>query len=254
MIFPGAPAYNCGIIQYRLPRTSAGDGSFKEMAMYKVAQCWDDGVENDIIVAETCRHYGAKATFNINPGLNQKNARETRWQFEDFPVKYLSLAEMPSVYEGLTVASHTMTHPDPLKLTVLDFVREAVDARKFIEDTWQREAPGFAWPYGHFNDELVAALREAGFAYGRTCKNVEKVIPCAEPLALPSNCHFLHPDFFNIWEKAKATGCFYFWGHSYEMKNDPQKKARYEKIIAEISADPEAVWVDVVDLAREGKK
>jgi len=218
--------------------------------MYKVAQCWDDGVVNDVIVAEICRKYNAKATFNINPGRRDKTLRKCQWTYQDFDVLGLALDEMPSVYEGFQVASHTMTHPNPAKISPAEFRREAVDARKYIEDVWQREARGFAWPYGVYNDVCVEILREEGFAYGRTTKNVESVIPCEEPLALPSNCHFLNPDFFAILEKAKKTGNFYFWGHSYEMKNDPALRNRYENIIRTISADPDAVWVDVIDLVK----
>ena len=213
--------------------------------MYRVAQCWDDGVVNDIIVAEICRKYQAKATFNINPGLRDRTKRKCGWSFQGFDVYGLALNEMPSVYEGFQVASHTMTHPHPSQISPEEFRREAV------EDVWQREARGFAWPFGDFNDECVKILREEGFAYGRTTRNVDSVIPCEEPMALPSNCHFLNPDFDRIREKAKKTGVFYFWGHSYEMKDDPRLRERYESIIRDISADPEARWVDVVDLVTE---
>ena len=40
------------------------------MGKVKVAQCWDDGVCNDIRVTDILRKYNAKATFNLNPGLN----------------------------------------------------------------------------------------------------------------------------------------------------------------------------------------
>ena len=43
--------------------------------MIKVAQCWDDGVINDIKVADLCRKYGAKATFNLNPALHHATER-----------------------------------------------------------------------------------------------------------------------------------------------------------------------------------
>ena len=218
--------------------------------MYQVAQCWDDGVVNDIIVAEICRKYNAKATFNINPGLRDKTKRKCGWKFQDFEVYGLALDEMPSVYEGFQVASHTMTHPRPTQIPLEQFRMEATDARKYIEDVWQREARGFAWPCGDYNDDCIKVLREEGFAYGRTTKNAEIVIPCEEPLALPSHCHFLNPDFDRIREKAKETGTFYFWGHNYEMKDDPRLRERYEAIIREISADPEAVWVDVIDLVK----
>ncbi len=220
--------------------------------MYKVAQCWDDGVVNDILVAEICRKYGAKATFNICPASRKKNTRSTgSWKYRDvFEVISLSLSEMPSVYEGFQVASHTMNHPHCTELSPEEFRREAMDARKYIEDTWQREATGFAWPFGQWNQSCVDILREEGFSYGRTTANKDVVIPCEEPLTLPTQCHFLNPDFKNIWRKAKETGVFYFWGHSYEMMDDPVLRAGYENLIREISADQEACWVDVVDLVK----
>ena len=216
--------------------------------MYKVAQCWDDGVENDIIVAEICRKYNAKATFNINPGLNAKSIRLSGWIYDNFGVDRLSLDEMPAVYEGFTVASHTMTHPWPSKLSREEFRREALDARKYIEDVWQRSAPGFAWPYGDVTPEGIEVLREEKFVYGRSIVNVPHILPCKEPLDAASNCHFLNPDIEAIRREAAASGAFYFWGHSYEMKDDKKLIANYEKLIRTISEDPEAQWVDVSDL------
>ena len=219
--------------------------------MIRVAQCWDDGVVNDVRVAEICRKYHAKATFNINPGLRKADERVTGWRFRDmFDVCGLSLKEMPEVYKGFKVASHTMHHMNADKGTVEAFVKEAVDARHFIEDTFGQDAPGFAWPCGVTTDDTVKALTDAGFAYGRTTVNVPQVLPVAEPLRLHSNCHFLNPNFWEIFETAKPCGVFYFWGHSYEMMNDPQLWAGYEEKIARLSADPEVEWIDVVDIVR----
>lgn len=216
--------------------------------MYKVAQCWDDGVVTDIIVADLCRKYNAKATFNLNPGLNARDARIFGWEYDGFRVIRLALSEMPSVYDGFQLASHTMHHLDAGAVTPDEFRRDAADARKYIEDIWQREAPGFAWPYGGYNDACIAALREEGFIYGRTVENASDILAGGEPLALPSHCHFLNPDIGVIREAAKKTGCFYFWGHSYEMKDDPALAKRYEDLLAAIADDPEAEWADVAEL------
>ncbi len=218
--------------------------------MYLVAQCWDDGVVNDIIVADICRKYNAKATFNINPGKIAADKRITGWVWSDFQVDYLSVQEMLEHYKGFQVASHTMTHPFPAQITPAKFRREAVDARKFIEDTFQQSAPGFAWPYGEFTPQCTAILAEENFIYGRTVSrgfNSGR----ANPLTTPVNCHYLDCDFFDCLAKAKKDGVFYFWGHSYEMKDNPDLIARYDKIIQTISADPEAEWVNVVDLFRQ---
>lgn len=215
--------------------------------MYKVAQCWDDGVANDIKVAEICRRHGAKATFNLNPGLSQ-NQRMAGWKYKDFDVFRLGKAEYKSVYEGFELASHTMTHPRPSKIDPEVFRKEAVDARHFIEDLKQREQRGFAWPFGDFNDACVKILHEEAFAYGRTTKNALNILEGTDPMALPSHCHFADPEFKRKWHDAKKTGVFYFWGHSYEMKDDKALWERYEHLVRDISADPEALWVNVVDL------
>lgn len=215
--------------------------------MYKVAQCWDDGVVNDIQVAEICRKHGAKATFNLNPGLNQA-LRSDGWNYHDFEVKRLGKREFKSVYEGFELASHTMTHPRASKIELEVFRQEAVDARKYIEDLVQREQRGFAWPFGDAPDLCAEVLREAGFVYGRTTRNVPNILENADLMQLPAHCHFADPNFDQIWESAKQTGIFYFWGHSYEMKNDPVLWKRYEEQIRRISADPKAQWVNVVDL------
>ena len=215
--------------------------------MYKVAQCWDDGVLTDIKVAEICRRHCAKATFNLNPGLNQE-ITSPGWKFQNFEVKRLGKREFKSVYAGFELASHTMTHPRASEIEVEQFRREAVDARHYLEDLKQREQRGFAWPFGDTPDACAEVLREAGFAYGRTTKNVPDILENVDLMKLPAHCHFANPDFDRIWKAAKKTGLFYFWGHSYEMKDDPLLWKRYEEQIRCISADPEAQWVNVVDL------
>ena len=106
-------------------------------------------------------------------------------------------------------------------------------------------------PFGEYNQTCIGILREEGFVYGRTCANTDRVLPCGEPLVAATSMHWLNPDFALRLEKARESGVFYFWGHSYEMKDDPRLRERYESIIRDISADPEARWVDVVDLVTE---
>lgn len=36
----------------------------------RIVQCWDDGVEDDIRLCEILRKHGAKASFNLNPGMH----------------------------------------------------------------------------------------------------------------------------------------------------------------------------------------
>ena len=191
----------------------------------KVACCWDDGVYNDIRLTELLRQYGAKATFNLNPGLMQEERVPSRWTGvgEDggcagFLVGRVGLREVREIYAGFQVASHCWRHEN-VRNNADAFLAEAIHARRWLEDTFERPCPGFAWPMGWATPEAAAQLREAGFAYGRTTANTDAVTQCADPLRLQPSCKFNDGAFYAKYQAAKAgDGVFYFWGHSYESK------------------------------------
>lgn len=222
--------------------------------MVKVCQCWDDGPLNDLKVTELCRKYNAKATFNLNPGSHMANERIVDIGHCYQGVYYsgrLAWNEVVSVYEGFEIASHGMCH---LQAGIADdkvFLSDAVSAKKIIEDKFQKACRGFAWPCGRFTPTTCDLLREAGFAYGRTTLYTDAVLPCKDFMQLSSSCHFQDPDFWQKFEKARACGYFYFWGHSYEMMDDPALLAAYEDKLRKLNEDPEVEWINVVDLTNE---
>jgi len=228
----------------------------------KVAQCWDDGVTTDIRLTEILRKYNAKATFNLCPGFLPEHTVPSCWKepvgrdwnIKGFVAGHVGLAELKSVYEGFQVASHCLNHENAGSIPDADFLKAAMDARNFLEDTFQQECRGFAWPCGRHTPETEQRLAEAGFLYGRTTENTADVTDCGNPLALKSNCHFLNSGFWRIFEEAKKTGVFYFWGHSYEMMDCPQIWERFELAIKLLSEDPDVEWVDVIDLVPLLKK
>jgi peptidoglycan/xylan/chitin deacetylase (PgdA/CDA1 family) len=206
----------------------------------KIMQCWDDSVRNDIRLAELFRQYGAKATFNIIPGGN-------RWLFEDFPVDKLEVSEMLEVYRGFKVAGHGGV---PLtRLPAEQVRRELAAAKQLICDRFEQEQCGYAYPGGGVDDAVKELVREAGFLYARTTRDVDGPLPLDEPMALPAHCHFRNPLFWEKYERVReADGVFYFWGHSYELKDDETRWANMEATLARIAGDSKAEWIDVVDL------
>ncbi len=222
----------------------------------KVAQCWDDGVTTDIRLTEIFRKYNAKATFNLCPGLLPEQTMPSSWKepigrdwhIRSFTAGHVGLKDLKSVYGGFQVASHCWKHETVGRVPDDVFFKAAVDARKFLEDTFQRECRGFAWPCGQHTPETEKMLADAGFKYGRTTANTATVTDCANPLALASNCHFLDRSFWKIFEAAKETGVFYFWGHSYELMDCEPMWQRFELVIKLLSEDPDVEWVDVIDL------
>ena len=227
--------------------------------MIRVAQCWDDGVATDIRLTELLRKYNAKATFNLCPGTMREETiapswdpqRTPGWSHHGFRGGKVGKKDLLKVYGGFRVASHCWRHETAGSYPLDQFVKAAVDARKFLEDVFQKDCPGFAWPCGAAPDDAAKALADAGFAYGRTTKNVEDVGSFTNPLQLHSNCHFMALDFWTRFDAAKQAGHdFYFWGHSYEMMDSEGLWKQFEDRLAMLCADPDVVWVDVVDLVR----
>lgn len=226
--------------------------------MVKVACCWDDGVVNDIRLIELLRKYNAKATFNLNPGAmpehtavpRWKKMGETVWSYNGFINGKVGLAEMKEIYGDFQVASHGWVHKGG-SVPPEEFIKDAMDARKYLEDVFQRECPGYAWPCGDYTPVAAKLLQENGFLYGRTTKYTDNVGCTDAPLQLHSSCHFMDRGFVDKFNAAKAqNGIFYFWGHSYEMMDCEGLWDQFEQKMILLSEDPEVRWIDVIDIVR----
>jgi hypothetical protein len=65
----------------------------------RVVQSWDDGVVDDVRLTELLRRYQPTATFNLNPGLHQRQ-RSFSWRYGDKEVWRLGVDELVEVYAG----------------------------------------------------------------------------------------------------------------------------------------------------------
>jgi peptidoglycan/xylan/chitin deacetylase (PgdA/CDA1 family) len=211
-----------------------------------VVQCWDDGVTTDVRLGEILRRHGAKATFNLNAGLHDAH-RQPGWTYKGTEVGRLGWDEMRAVYDGFCIANHSLTHPHLEQLTLEAARRDIVEGRERLQQFFGQPVLGFAYPFGTYNEAVMELLRQAGHVYARTTRNVEQPFPPEHPMAFHPCCHFLAPDFWVRYEKAREGGVFYFWGHSYEIISEPMWRD-VEAQMARISADPGARWADVADL------
>lgn len=225
--------------------------------MIKVAMCWDDGPATDIRLIEILRRYNAKATFNLCPGIMPEETvspywhdpLSRGWSHNGFSGGRVGKKALKHVYTGFQLASHCWKHETAGQLPDADFLKAAVDARCFLEDVFQQECRGFAWPNGRHTPETEQMLADAGFRYGRTVSYTSDLRSNVAPLAMATSCRFLDPYFWKVFDEAKKTGVFYFWGHSYEMMEYEKLWERFEFNIKTLSEAPEVEWVDVIDLA-----
>ena len=210
-----------------------------------VVQCWDDGVTTDVRLIDILRRHGAKATFNLCAGLYGK--QRSSWMHKDTEVGRLGWDEMRDVYEGFTIANHSLTHPRLEQMAIEAARRNIAEGRDRLQQFFGQSVSGFAYPYGSYNEAVMAAVREAGHTYARTVHNVECPFPPENAMAFHPCCHFLAPDLWARYEKARKGGVFYFWGHSYELITEAMWTA-FENMTVRISNDPMARWGEVADL------
>lgn len=218
----------------------------------KIVQCWDDGVEDDIRLCEILREHGAKASFNLNPGLHG-STRSEPWRHKGIKdVRRLALSELPATYDGFTIANHSLSHPWATRIPAREWKHEVDEGRRRLQDIFQQPVDGFAYPYGDSNAEACKIVREAGHAYARTCQNVTPCFPPQDPMQFSPDSHHAAADFWERYEKAKSLGApvFYFWGHSYEFITESDWFAFSEKLVR-LNADPDACWADLPELFKQ---
>lgn len=216
----------------------------------KIAQCWDDGVVDDIRLIEILRKHGAKASFNLCYGSYGKQRRSS-WKFQGTKdVWALSKQELTGVYEGFVVANHTISHPWLSKIPLNEAEHEIRGGKNALEQLFGYEVTGFAYPFGDHNPAVEEIVKATGHLYARTTGD-EHLFPPANPMSFHPHCHFKDPQFWDIFERAKkADPVFYFWGHSYELVTEEDWRA-FDANISRLSKDPDAEWVNLPDLFKE---
>lgn len=212
----------------------------------KFLQCWDDGVTSDVRLVSLLRSCGARATFNLNAGLHERE-RRFGWLHRDTEVWRLCRDELREVYDGFTTANHTLTHQHLDGLPIEAVRREVGDGRARLQDMFDQPVSGFAYPFGAFDEVVKQAVRDAGHLYARATRAEHAGVGTDDAMAAAPSCHFLAPDFWQRLDRARPTGAFWFWGHSCELV-DESMWAAFETSLSRLCAEPNAQWCDPSDL------
>lgn len=209
--------------------------------MLRVIQSWDDGVVDDIRLADLCRKYEAKASFNLSPGLHEKS-RGHGWAYGDKEVLRLARDELDSVYQGFEIANHTMTHPDLRYLSPDNLSREIAASRKMLQDWFNQPVDGFCYPYGNATPESQEVIEASGHRFARHADGLGGITTGASFALVKPHCYFTDENFRELYDAAKQDeSYFFFWGHSYELVSEQMWDA-LERLMEQISGDPESTW------------
>ena len=126
--------------------------------MKAITFSYDDGVTQDQRLIAMLKHYGMKATFNLNSGLLGQPGSLVR---EDVTVAHVKPrpCEVSRIYRGHEVAAHTLTHPMLPDLPDEEVIRQVEEDRLALSDLVGYEVKGMAYPGGGVNfDQRVARL------------------------------------------------------------------------------------------------
>lgn len=123
-----------------------------------VVLTFDDAWQNQYVYAfPLLKKYHDTATFFIYTNPIDKDARFLTWA---------EIKEMQAA--GMTIGSHTLTHPYLTKLTPEQLHKELFDSKKIIEAQLGEPIHHFASPFGYMDSTIQSLLKEAGYTTGRT--------------------------------------------------------------------------------------
>ena len=181
---------------------------------------FDDGVEQDIPFVKELNKYGFKATFNINTGIQ---TRANRWVNEGVEIRRMNIKGLKELYAGHEVAAHGLTHPFLEQLDEETIYNELYYDKKNIEEIFDSEVVGMAYPYGTYDDRVIKIACDVGIKYARTAGTSMKFSVTGDLMKYTGTCHFSNAEIFNLIEKFDALPeseerqVLYIWGHTYEF-------------------------------------
>lgn len=198
---------------------------------------YDDGTKDDLRLAKLLSLHEMKGTFHISAS----------WLGGMHPYGFgahLTPLEVQTALAAHEVSCHTYTHPHPTTIPAEALTAEMMEDRRTLEGICGYPVRGMSYPFGSYNDAVVAQLRMLGMRYARTVRDTERFALPDDFMCWHPTCHHNNPRLFTLLEKFKASKSalpiFYIWGHSYEFTRD-DNWALIEKFCAEAAGNPD-VW------------
>ena len=217
-------------VRYAFP-----DGKLRCLTM-----SYDDGREYDRRLVGIFNKYGIRGTFHLNAGNLDKE-------------RYVTSAEIPTLYAGHEVSCHTYTHPHPTVIPEASLLQEIIADKDALEKACGYIVRGMSYPFGEFDADSVRVFKTAGMEYSRTVNSTGKFHLPEDFMRWNPTCHhkidlMANADKF-LAHKSSGIMLFYVWGHSYEFE-DKGNWDLIEDFCAKM-ANNERIWyatnIEIVD-------
>jgi peptidoglycan/xylan/chitin deacetylase (PgdA/CDA1 family) len=175
-----------------------------------VVLTFDDAYENfvDYALPLLQRHGFPATVYAISGWLGQR----AEWLAKDpgrSTPNLMSAAQLRTIHGlGITVGSHTATHPKLAEVRPERLREELADSKTALEDLLGDEVRHLCYPYGSFDLHAVHAAAQTGYVSATTCLR-GAAEPVDHPLALPRKAISFGDDLIG-----------YFW--KLAIKNRPK--------------------------------
>ena len=161
---------------------------------------YDDGPVTDRRLVQLMNRYGLRGTFHLN---SSKLGSTTH---PGISADYLTREEVRELFRGHEVSVHTANHPNLTAIPRAEVIREVTEDRQELERLTGAPVRGMAYPFGNFNDSVVATVRALGIEYARTVGDTHG---------------FGIPDDFLVWHPT-----IHQFGTAYFTADDPERDRR----------------------------
>lgn len=210
---------------------------------------YDDGVQQDVRFVKLLNQYGLKGTFNLNSALA---ASEFEWIHESgCVVKRLKTEDIPALYAGHEVASHTLTHPYMHDLTKEEILRELSADKANLEALLGQTIKGFAVPFDYYSELIAKCVEECGFEYARISEESHSFHPQKDDYHWRATvfhcCEELEDLTQQFMESCEELALFQIVGHTYDLDIE-NKWDLIETIFRQISKQDDILPMTTIEI------
>lgn len=124
---------------------------------------FDDGYEDNFFAAlPILQQYGLKGVvFPIGNWIGKENLWENFNKASAQTMDWHKLTEWQQA--GMEIASHTLDHPFLANCPPDALQRELTASKQLLEEKLQHPIEFLCYPYGNFNQKVIAAARQSGY-------------------------------------------------------------------------------------------
>ena len=204
---------------------------------------YDDGLDDDIALAQLFDRYGIIGTFHLNSGLLDTRAIWYQGKPNEFLGTYLSKDTLLYVFKNHEIAVHGTYHKALVGLSdeeILEEINVDIENLTILSD---RKISSMAYAFGSTNDHVAEVIGTTPLTNARTVKP-------SYNFELPQDYYLWNPTCHDsealeyleayISLDSPSLSLFYVWGHSWELR-DTLRNQNILKFCNEIG-DRDDIW------------